>query len=262
MFNLLRNIVLLGCLSLISMPAFADKVLAEVNGQKITQQDIDAFKQFLSKNTKNKMPSDEQLLNELIKREVIYQEALKNKIDKDPELAYIIEQQKRSVVIQSHVSKTGVANVPEKDIKELYQQIVDSQARREYKIKHIQVATEAEANKIIEALNDDADFEALAKTHSRDPSGKNGGDIGWLSSNQLQSMPNVLAMLKTMQKGIYSTKAVKTEHGWHILWLDDTREAAAAPYEQLKPQLTQVIQGRRLNAYIESLKKEANIKIH
>ena len=91
-----------------------------------------------------------------------------------------------------------------------------------------------------------AKFDELAKTQSTDGSKTNGGDLGWFS---LARMVKPFGdAVKTLKKGEYTQEPVQTQFGWHIIKLEDTREVTAPPFDQVKPQITNAVIRKKLQA--------------
>ena len=112
---------------------------------------------------------------------------------------------------------------------------------------------------MITKLDGGSDFSELAIEHSTGPSGKSGGDLGWFSAQQMVKPFSEAAA--TMEKGKYSKEPVKTQFGWHVIMLDDSRESTPPPFEQLKPQLQSFAQNERIQNYVQSLRDGATIDI-
>jgi len=128
---------------------------------------------------------------------------------------------------------------------------------KEYHARHILVDQEADAKDIIERLKKGEKFEELAKK-SKDPSGANGGDLDWAAPGGYVK-PFADAMVK-LEKGKFTETPVKTQFGWHVIRLDDVRDTQIPPFEQVKPQLQEMIQQQRVQAFIDGLKSQAKIQ--
>jgi len=130
--------------------------------------------------------------------------------------------------------------------------------KTQYHARHILVANQAQAQKDIDQLKKGAKFEDLAKKDSTDASKNQGGDLGWFSpSNMVKPFADAVTSLK---KGEYTQTPVQTQYGWHVIQLEDTRDAAPPPFDQVKQQLTDAVMRKKLQAYVETLKKQATIE--
>ena len=231
----------------------ADDAVATVNGTKIKKQMIDAA-------TKGGNVSPEQVINELISIELLYQEAVKKKLDKNPEVTMQLELAKKNLLANALLRQSDVAKpISDEEIKKVYDEKVKSQNLTEYKARHILItSSEDDAKAVIADLDKGTAFEELAKSKSSDPGTKEqGGDLGWF--NPAQMVPEFSQVVANMNKGTYTRTAVKTRYGWHIIKLEDTRTATPPTLEQTSKQISGAIQQKRIQDYIEALRKKAKI---
>ncbi len=198
----------------------------------------------------------EAILNEVINLELARQSGEKEGVGKDTKVQLQIEQQKRAVLasaaIQQHMSAHPVTD---EELKKIYDEQVPK--GNEYKARHILVEEEDAAKKLIAELDKGADFSELAKEHSTGPSGKSGGELGWFSPKQMVAPFSEAAA--SLEKGAYTKEPVKTQFGWHIIILDDSRATTPPSFEQVKPQLQAFVQKQRVQQYITGLRESANI---
>jgi len=234
-------------------------VVATVNGQPITQDMIDIFASKM-KSRGGKGDVQAQALDELIKITLITQDAEKKGLDKDPSVQRQLEWYRRSVLfnagLRDYLKKHPIT---EDDIRKRYDEKVKHFDGTEYKARHILVKTEDEAKKLIDELKKGADFAELARKHSTGPTGKNGGDLGWFSANQMVK-PFADAVAK-MKKGQISDKPVKTQFGWHVIKLEDTRKVDPPSLEEMERKIRAELQNERIKAYLDELGKQASIEI-
>jgi peptidyl-prolyl cis-trans isomerase C len=236
-----------------------DKAVVVVNGTVLTEQDIDTFAQAVSSSRGQKMPREE-ILNTLIDRELLFQVAMAKGYDKLPDVVRELDNQKRSLLANVTVSEVLRAQpITDQELHKVYEDRVLSVKANEYKARHILVKTEGEAKDIIAQLNKGADFSALAKSKSIDTaSAEKGGDLGWFSANQM--VPEFTKATAALAKGKYTTTPVKSQFGWHVIILDDTRPVAPPKFADIKARLEAVVQNQRLSEYISSLRKKAKIE--
>ena len=129
----------------------------------------------------------------------------------------------------------------------------------EYKARLMLVDTKEKAEAIIAELKKGADFAKLAARDSKDPSGKQGGDLGWFN---LQSMVKPFSdAVAKLKKGETTQAPVETQYGWHVIQLEDTRSPTVPAYEDVKPQVEQLTQRKKVQAYLDQLRKNAKIQI-
>jgi len=256
-----KTLIAVAILSL-APSAFAAEAVATVNGKQIKQsvydvitKDITASGQKIDDNTKNA------IINELVSSELVYQEAQRLGLDKQPEFLVREELGRRklltNVFLQDFLKKNPVSDA---DTKAAYEQYKKAYGDKEYSARHILVKTEAEAKDIIAQLNKGGDFAKLAKEKSLDPGSKDkGGDLGWFSpASMVKPFSDVAANL---QKGAISASPVQTQFGWHVIKLIDTRPAQPLAYEKLKDGLQKNLQQRHLEKMMSDLRSKAKIDI-
>ncbi|NPA00089.1 MAG: peptidylprolyl isomerase, partial [Betaproteobacteria bacterium] len=136
---------------------------------------------------------------------------------------------------------------------------------KEYHAHHILVDKEADAKAIIAKLKAGGNFEAIAKAQSKDKgSGANGGDLDW--ANPGTYVPEFSAALTGLKKGEITQTPVKSQFGWHVIRLDDTRDAKIPSYEEVKPQLLEMMMGdqnwqrSKFQAMLKDLREKAKIQ--
>ena len=130
---------------------------------------------------------------------------------------------------------------------------------KEYKARHILLANEADAQAVVTALDEGADFAELAKEKSTGPSGPQGGDLGWFSPDNM--VPPFAEAVQSMSKGSYSETPVQTQFGWHVILLEDERELEAESYESMEGKLKEQARRQVLNAYVTELRQGAEVVI-
>lgn len=234
-----------------------DVVIATVNGDKIMKSTLDGYMEILKKSGK----ADKQAaLDDLVATEIALQEAKKANILDRPEIKKAISDYSRNVLLKTWTKeKVDGFKISDEDIKKAYDERVTKLASKEFNARHILVKTEDEAKAIIKELADGADFAKLAKEKSTGPSGSNGGSLGWFKAQTM--VPAFANAVKAMKKGEVSKEPVKTQFGYHIIKLEDSRDAKLPTMDSLKPQLKRVIAQQKMLAYMKELKKTADIKI-
>jgi len=262
MFKISRLATLLIASALISAPAFAaekGKPFATVNGQPISQSVFDAF--YAEQKTQG-APDGADLQNavkeELVRREILAQEAKKKGLDKKGDILGQIELAKQAVLIRAYLSDYVRANpITEAQLKAEYDGIKANLGNTEYKARHVLVEKEEEAKAIIAKLDKGEKFSELAK-QSKDPGSKDkGGDLGWSSPNSyVKPFANALSALK---KGEYTKTPVHSDFGYHVIQLDDSRPLTPPPYEQVKPQLQQRASQQQVENLVKDLRSKAKV---
>ncbi len=224
--------------SLLAPVSFAQNAVV-VNGKAIPKTQLDKL---VKKSGQADNPQvRDQAREMLVTRELILQEADKREITKKEEIRDQIEQSRIGILVaavfEDYIEKEGVA---EADLKSAYESVKSQYSGKEYHVEHILVEKEADAQAIINQIKGGAKFEELAKTKSKDPgSATNGGDLGWMSDKAL--VPEFSKAMVTLKKGQMTDKPVKTQFGWHIIKVDDSRDATPPTMEEMKDQLKQMI---------------------
>src|SRR5690606_9335174 len=244
----------------LALPALAAESIAQVNGVAIPSAMAEAM---LAEQRAQGAPENDQLKNavreELIRREVLSQEAGKKGLDKKPEVQAQMDMARQAILIRAYLQEYVRANpVSDADLKKEYEAIKGRMGDKEYKPRHVLVETETEAKAIIARLQNGAAFEEVAK-ESRDPGSKErGGELGW-SNPGMYVKPFSDAMVK-LQKGKYTATPVKSDFGYHVIQLDDIRDVKAPPFDEVKPQLQQRLQQQKVERHVLELREKAKVE--
>lgn len=261
---LLFGIAFMSMNSLHARAAEKDPVLATVNGQKITQSMYEIYLKRRGITELNKINAElkKNYVGELVNREVLYQHALKNKIDKKPDVTSELENIQRNLLAAAQIREAVLSqgDITDSMIMEEYKKTVKDMPTREYRARHILTQAKQDAIAVIQDLQKGKDFAELAKTKSIGPTGKNGGDLGWFRDGQM--MPEFTKAVLELKKGKFSNAPVKTQYGWHVILLEDTRESPPPTYDDLKQQIKMGMSNKRLGDYITSLKSKAKITLN
>jgi peptidyl-prolyl cis-trans isomerase C len=256
---ILKPASLLIALTFAAAPAFAQNV-ATVNGKAIPSAKVDQIvKQVVAQGKQTDTPQlREAIKKDLINREVLIQEADKQGYATRPEVKTALENARQSIIINAMLADYVKKNpVKDADIKGEYDKIRSQMGDKEYHARHILVATEDEAKAIIAKLKSGSKFEELAK-QSKDGSAANGGDLDWASAASY--VPEFSQAMVKLNKGQITETPVKTQYGYHVIKLEDTRPAKIPPLEEVKQQVAEGIQQKKLQLYREELMKKAKIQ--
>jgi peptidyl-prolyl cis-trans isomerase C len=241
-------------------PAAADKPatppIAIVDGTPITR---DAFDDYLKGLLRGKPATDvtpeekNQVLDQMINMQLIATQADKDGLDKDADVATRIALLRTQILADAAAQKYVKSNEPtDQELHAAYDAATD---KTEYHASHILVATKEKAEQLIKKLKGGAKFEDVAKAESTDNSKTNGGDLGWFTTARM--VKPFGDAVKTLKKGEITPEPVQTQYGWHIIKLEDTRDA---PFDQMKAQLSNTLMQKKFAAYIDDLKKNAKIE--
>jgi peptidyl-prolyl cis-trans isomerase C len=195
------------------------------------------------------------LREELNTRELIVREAKKKGLDKDPDIKTQMDLTSQTVLVRAYVADWVKSHpVPDEALRKEYDSIKAQMGDKEYKVRHILVEKEDEAKDIIVQLQKGEKFEKLAE-RSKDPGSKaSGGDLDWNAPGNFVK-PFSDAMVK-LDKGKFTTVPVQTQFGWHVIEVDDIREAKVPPFDEVKTQLAQRMQGQQLDSYFKELRSK------
>ena len=245
-----------------SAPA-AEAVAATVNGTPISEHLVGMM---LNQRTGLGRTVSPEVRNGFIDRLamqlVITQEAVKKGLDKAPEVSDKVELSRQSILVDAFVQDYLKNNpVSDEALNAEYEKLKVQAAGTEYKARHILVENEADAKGIIAKLKKNPKaFEALAKEKSKDTgSGGKGGDLGWFDPRGM--VPEFGAAVVKLEKGKITEEPVKTQFGYHVILLDDSRPKQIQPLDQIKTELAQQVQQQNLKKLFDDLKAKAKIDI-
>jgi peptidyl-prolyl cis-trans isomerase C len=239
----------------------ADKPVATVNGEPISRAMFDYYiKNTVGKGTTEITPEQRALaLDNLVRGEVIAQQATKDGLDKTGDTASLLTLSRLQILEQAGAEQYLKDKKPtDAERQAEYDSQVAAMPKTQYHARHILVATQDAAQKVIEQLKKGAKFEDLAKKESTDSSKDQGGDLGWFSpANMVKPFADAVATLK---KGEYTQTPVQSQYGWHVIQLLDTRETPVPPIDQVKDRVDQLVQNKKFKAYQDELVKNAKIE--
>lgn len=242
-----------------TLPALAQNI-AVVNGKPIPSSRVDTMvKQMAAQGQQDTPQLRAMVKEELINREILLQEADKRGVSNTPEVKAQLDLARQQITIRALVTDFLKKNpVKEADMKAEYERFKSQASDKEYHARHILVEKEDEAKAIIAKLKGGAKFEELAK-QSKDPgSAANGGDLDWaVPASYVKPFSDALVALK---KGETTETPVKTQFGYHVIKLEDVRAAKIPTYEEVKPQISESLQQRKLQAFQEELRKKAKVQ--
>lgn len=247
-------------LGALAVPAQAQNV-AIVNGKAVPTARLDALAQQVARSGRPVSPDmQNQLREEVIAREIFMQEAQKTGLDASDDYKNQIELARQTILIRELFADFQKKNpVTDAEIQAEYDKFVAANGGKEYRARHILVEKEADAKAIIASLKKGGKFEDIAKKQSKDPgSGANGGDLDWASASSYVKEFSE-AMVK-LNKGQLTDAPVKSQFGYHVIRLDDVREAQLPKVEDVKPQIAQQLLQQKLSKYQEDLRAKAKIE--
>nr|WP_321460845.1 peptidylprolyl isomerase [uncultured Cohaesibacter sp.] len=240
----------------------ADRVIATVNGKQITAGEFDFIADQLGPQTDKMTPEQKQeaLTTMLVNMELVSQAAVKQGLDQSDSFKEQAEFLKKRALQTEFFRKNVDEAITDADLQAVYdEQIGALPARQEVKARHILVKTEDEAKEIIKQLDGGADFAELAKEKSTGPSGSQGGDLGYFGQGQM--VPSFEAAAFALEKGKYTEQPVKSDFGWHVILVEDKRDAPKPTLESVKPNLRAFVAQQKFQTLLDGLRKDADIKM-
>jgi peptidyl-prolyl cis-trans isomerase C len=240
--------------------AVAGKVFIKVNGSPVSQNLADAFiAAQTSKGARDSPELRDFVREEIIRYELLAQQAKKARLDKRPDLIALAEIARQAVFGQAYIQQYIEKNpIKEEELRAEYAKTKGPRGDIEYKARHILVREEPEARAIIDALKEDvAKFDELAKKSLDFGSRDKGGDLGWADAiNYVKPFADALTAL---EKGKFTETPVRSRFGYHVILLEDTRPAASPSFEEIKPILLRQARQRQISQMVEDLRARARI---
>jgi peptidyl-prolyl cis-trans isomerase C len=255
----LRAALLTASIALLSPLAAQAQNVAIVNGKAVPKSRVDTLmQQALRGGQQQRTPDLEQKVKEeVVLREIFMQEAEKRGLNASADFRNQMELARQTVLIRELFSDFQKKNpVTDAEAQAEYDKFKAQSSGTEYRARHILVEKEEDAKSIIAQLKAGAKFEDLAKKMSKDPgSAENGGDLDFAKPDAY--VPEFGQAMAKLKKGEITEEPVKTQFGYHVIKLEDTREAAFPPFEEVKPQIQQRLAQMKLQSFQEELRNKA-----
>ncbi|MGH6968301.1 MAG: peptidylprolyl isomerase [Stellaceae bacterium] len=258
-------------LALAATPALAQKtkpagdpVVARVNGQALTRLDVEIAYSALAPDVRQRVTLEKafpQIIDRLVTMTIAAQTAEKARIESDPVTKKRLSLARDQILQDAYFNSIARKEITKEKLQAAYAQYAkDAPKQEEIKARHILVSSQKEAENIIAQLNKGADFAALAKEKTIDPSGKtSGGDLGWFTKGEM--VPEFADAAFKLKKGQISQTPVHTQFGWHVIQVEDRRPGKALPYEQEAPRLAQDMATKLISERMKSLDQSAKVEI-
>ncbi|AUG54253.1 peptidylprolyl isomerase [Thalassospira marina] len=266
---MLRKTLLAASLAsvLLASPAMAqdsapaeDKVLATVNGEKIMESEVRATQQGLPAQYRQ-YPFEAlkpMLLDREISQRLLTMAGEKDGLNDDAEVKDRVAAMKRRIVAETYLDRQIDKIVTEDAVKKRYDEFVKTnEPENEVHARHILLENEADAKAVIKELDGGADFAELAKEKSTGPSGPNGGDLGFFTHDQM--VPEFADAAFKMEPGSYSKEPVKTQFGWHVIKVEETKKGEQPSFEEKRNELAAELTQDAYKKLIADLRADAKI---
>jgi peptidyl-prolyl cis-trans isomerase C len=239
----------------------ASPTVVTVNGKALNSQLLDTFLLAVTGKPAAEATQEQRdaMLDQLVNMTLAAQSAEKEGLAKSPEVQARLDLLQTQILAEAASEKYVKSHpVSDDEVKAAYDSEVANMPK-EYKARHILVEKQETADAIIKELQAGGDFAKIAKAQSKDPgSAVKGGDLGWFSA-QTMVKPFAEALAK-LEKGKMTTAPVQTEYGWHIIELEDLRAPSAPAFEEVQEQVKMFAQRKKLQAYLDELRKTAKIQ--
>jgi len=238
-----------------------DPVVAVVDGTQIRFSEVTAYAYTLP-------PQYRQAFNQifpflvqrLIDLALIDKAAKADGLSDDQEVQERVERLTVEVMREVYMERLLEAEVSEAEVEARYQTFLEENPpEEEVRARHILLESEEEAREVIAALDEGADFVALAEERSTGPSAAQGGDLGYFTDQQM--VPSFAETAFALEPGSYSGEPVQTEFGWHVILVEDKRVKDPPTFEQVEPQLKQELQGEVVEGHLAELRDGAEIEV-
>jgi peptidyl-prolyl cis-trans isomerase C len=242
-------------------PLAAAQNIAIVNGKAVPSARVEALAQQIARSGRPVTPEMQgQLRDEVIAREIFIQEAQKQGLDTTDDFKTQMELARQTILIRELFTNYQKANpITDADLKAEYDRFAAANGGKEYRARHILLEKEDEAKAIIAQLKKGGKFDEIAKKSSKDPgSGAKGGDLDWASAGNF--VAEFSDAMTKLAKGKMTDTPVKTQFGYHIIRLDDVRDAQLPKFEDVKPQIAQQLQQQKMTKYQDDLRAKAKVE--
>lgn len=239
-----------------------DPVVAVVNGKEIHRSDVAEARTRLPGQL-NGVPEQAiypLLLNSLIDTQLVSAEARKAGLADSAEIKAQLERIENQLLERAYLRSYIGERLTEDVLKARYETFVaEHKGRQEVKARHILVETEEQAKEVIAELGKGADFAELARSRSIGPSGPRGGDLGYFGQGEMVSEFAQAAF--ALEVGAVTQAPVKTQFGWHVIKVDDRRDATPPSFEEASGQLRADASREIVAGLVKGLREKAEIDI-
>jgi len=265
----MKKLSLAVCMSFVAVSAAAllplaaqAQNIAVVNGKSVPKARLDALMAQVSKQAEaqgQQLPPDldRRARDKLVLDEIFAQEAARRGLASSPDYKQQVEMARQALLIQALFVDYQKKNpVTDAEIAAEYEKFKGQASGTEYRARHILVEKEEDAKALITQIKAGLKFEEAAKKSSKDPgSAENGGDLDWANAGSY--VPEFSQAMVALKKGEMTETPVKSQFGYHIIKLEDTRDAQFPPLAEVKPQIQQRLGQIKLSQFREELKAKA-----
>ena len=262
--KVISKFFILVCALFISQNLVASEVVATVNNSDITQEEVNEFVVSSIPGANFSVLTYEQqkgVINQMIDRRLFLEDAKKMNIASRPEFIEALQKEKENLMLDFWMKeKVEEIAISDRDAKIYYRDnSLKFNKPASVKVRHILLTTEAEARAIITKLKRSQNhlrdnFILLAKEKSTGPSAINGGELDWFIKEQM--VPEFSDAAFSLSKGSITTQPVKTQFGYHVIYLEDKKEQGSIPFEVVKSDIIKVLRSLKFKAKLAKLSKK------
>jgi peptidyl-prolyl cis-trans isomerase C len=238
-----------------------DPVVAKVNGQEIHLSDLSDAVKSLPPQMQAMPPTVlyPMLVDQLVDRQALLDEAKKAGLDKDPAVQKQMTAASDRALQTALISKEVGPKVTDEAVRARYDKdVAGKPGEEEVHARHILVPTEAEAKEIIAQLNKGADFSTLAKQHSKDSGSPQGGDLGFFKKGDM--VPEFAEAAFALKPGQFTQTPVHSQFGWHVIKVEERKQATAPSFEQAHDELRQKMIQEDVQKVLQQARNDATIE--
>jgi peptidyl-prolyl cis-trans isomerase C len=233
---------------------------ALVNGKPVPRSRLETVvKQQVAQGAPDGDQLRKAVTDRLVALELVSQDADRKGITKTQEFRDQLEITRQEIVLSAYMADYFKSKpITDATMRAEYEKAKAQRAGKEYKVRHVLVESEGEAKQLIAQMDKGAKIEDLAKQSKDTGSKDRGGDLGWaVPTTYVKPFADALVKL---DKGKYTHEPVQSQFGWHVIQVEDVRNATFPPYEQVKPQIQNMLQQQEVQKVIADLRAKAKIE--
>ncbi len=254
----MKKLVLAAAIAALLPVAAIAQNITTVNGKPVPKARLEALMSQVTKNGQPRTPELEaKVKDEVVRREIVMQEAERAGVPQSADYKVQMELARQAILERVLLEQVRAKNpVTDELAKAEYDKFKAANSGQEYRARHILVETEDQAKDLIKQIKAGGNFEELAKKNSKDTgSAANGGDLDF--ANPKNFVPEFSQAMVALQKGQMTEEPVKSQFGYHIIKLEDTRESTFPAFDDVKAQVKQRLEQQKMQDYMVDLIKRA-----
>ncbi|HWK45161.1 MAG TPA: peptidylprolyl isomerase [Stellaceae bacterium] len=260
--SVFATILLLAPHAVLAADPPADPVVARIDGVELHKSDMLAAQHGLPPQVQQ-LPLDAiypQLLDQMVDSQLVVKAGRDAKLAADPEVKQRVSKIEDRVIQQVYLDRFIEKSVTDDKLKAKYDAVYKGKTGKpEVHARHILLPTEAEAKAVIAELDKGGDFAKLATEKSKDPGASNGGDLGWFGKEDM--VPEFADAAFKMKPGDYTKTPIKTQFGWHVIKVEETRTAPPPSFDQAKEELRSQVARDMVQARVTELRGKAKVEL-